>query len=125
MGYVLISYVEYSLMTNTVVRSPIASSQQGQTMAKSNNILLRQKRGTSGWNVYTTPPCLISAISISHNIFLNISEVLFFSGFYWCPPYSTSMQSKIFLVKVHSITLAYHIGRCYSKTTRLEILPLD
>ena len=31
-------------------------------------------------------PFLISAISISHNNFLNISEILFFSGFYWYPP---------------------------------------
>ena len=75
-----------SLTTDTVVRRKIASSQQGQTMAKSHNILLRRKWGTSGCNFYTifSFPFLTSAISISHNIFSYFQDVIF-SWSYWCP----------------------------------------
>ena len=87
MGYILSSYIEDGLTTDTVVRRPIASSQQGQTMAKSHNILLRRKRGTSGWNFDTIFfPFLISAISISHNIFLIFLDITFL-GILLVPPY--------------------------------------
>ena len=60
MGYVLNSYVQYSLTANTMVQRPITSNQQVQTMAKSHSILLRWKWGTSSWNFSTRKISLLT-----------------------------------------------------------------
>ena len=87
MGYVLSPYIEYRLITDTVVQGQSHQANRARTWTSPTTYYRGGNEALLVVILVPFPPFLSSAIFISHKKMFDISEILFFLEFYWCPPY--------------------------------------